>query len=284
MSALSRHSSVITPTITVANPVVLGVRGGVRLERGCWQGHEVFVKSLSSSDPDFRVRFHHEGRVVQRLMHPAIVPLLAHTQEQLVFPFIEGCSLRELLDSRRLSVAEAVSVTQGVLTAARFFHAQGVTHHDLKPENVMLLGGVASAECVRVADFGMAHDKRLKDDLHAGTRMGTPQFMAPEQFQGVRGDARSDLYAAGGLLFDCLAGEPPHPDALGWLVGLSSERLPLPGPNELHPVIERALQRDPAQRPQTAQQMAALLSEAWAAIFSPSTLHREQRRLKKTHA
>lgn len=284
MPVSSLRSYVAAPAIVVSNPSLLGMRGGVRLERGCWQGHDVFVKSLLGGDPDFRVRFHHEGLVVHRLIHPAIVPLLAHTQEQLVFPFIKGCSLRELLDLRRLSAAEAVAVTQGVLNAARFFHAQGVTHHDLKPENVMLLGGVASAESVRVTDFGMAHDRRLKEDLHAGTRMGTPQFMAPEQFQGVRGDARSDLYAAGGLLFDCLAGEPPHPDALGWLVGLSSERLPLPGPSALHPVIECALQRDPEQRPQTAQQMAALLSEAWNATPSQIDLQPGQRRLKKTHA
>lgn len=249
--------------ITLSDCDLLSVHGGVRLERGRWRGQDVFVKALVSGDPEFRLRFHHEGRVVRRLSHPALVPLLTHTQDQLVFPFVQGCSLRELLDLRRLSAAEAVSVTLGVLVAACAVHRQGVTHHDLKPENVMLLGGLARAESVRVTDFGMAHDRALPDDLHAGTRMGTPQFMAPEQFGGVRGDVRSDLYAVGSLLFDCLAGEPPHPDALGWLVGLPSERLPLPGPAALHPLLESALQRDPAGRPQSAEQMAAQLREAW---------------------
>ncbi|GAA4005907.1 serine/threonine-protein kinase [Deinococcus rubellus] len=255
--------SPITRPITLSNCALLSAHGGVRLERGCWRGQDVFVKALVGGDAEFRLRFHHEGRVVRRLSHPALVPLLTHTQDQLVFPFVQGCSLRELLDTRRLSAAEAVSVTLGVLSAACAFHRQGVTHHDLKPENVMLLGGRACAESVRVTDFGMACDRTLPDGLHAGTRMGTPQFMAPEQFNGVRGDTRSDLYAVAGLLFDCLAGEPPHPDALGWLVGLSSECLPLPGPAALHPLLESALQRDPDKRPQSAEQMAKQLREAW---------------------
>ncbi|WP_293909085.1 serine/threonine-protein kinase [Deinococcus sp.] len=232
---------------------LMGVRGGVRTERGTWQGRAVFIKSLESADPEYQVRFGHEGRVVSRLSHPRLVPLLGRSRDQLVFPFIEGCSLRELLDLRPLSVAETLSVTRGVLRAACYVHDQGVTHHDLKPENVMLLRGQAGEPCVLVTDFGMAHDRALSDDLHAGTRMGTPQFMAPEQFRGVRGDPRSDLYAIGGLIFDCLAGCPPHPDALGWLVGSSQERLPLPGPAALHPVIERALQRAPDDRYQTAR-------------------------------
>ena len=248
---------------------MLGQRGGVRLERGEWRDQAVFVKTLATSDPDFQVRFHHEGRVALRLHHPQIVPLLAHTRDQLLFGFIEGCSLRERLDQQPLSVAEALSVVRGVLLAVRHAHDLGIVHHDLKPENVMLCGGRANEACVRLTDFGMAYDRTLPDDLHAGTRMGTPQFMAPEQFQGVRGDARSDLYALGALLFDCLAGHPPHPDALGWLVGLSSERLPLPGPAALHPLLVSALERDPARRPQTAAAMLGQLDEAVELLPEP---------------
>ena len=264
--------------VALSECALLSARGGVRLERCKWRGQDVFVKALISGDAELRRLFHHEGRVLRRLSHPALVPLLRHTQDQLVFPFIQGCSLRELLDTRRLSAAEAVSVTLGVLDAACAFHRQGVVHHDLKPENVMLLDGRARAESVRVTDFGMACDRTLPDDLHAGTRMGTPQFMAPEQFNGTRGDARSDLYALGSLLFDCLAGEPPHPDALGWLVGLSSQRLPLPGPAALHPLLESALQRDPGKRPQSAEQMACQLREAWQRASA------EERSLRNTRA
>ncbi len=249
------------PALTVAHPTLLGLHGGVRLERGLWQGQDVFVKSLETADPQVRSRFDHEGSVVRRLSHPALAPLLTRSREQLVFAWIAGCSLRQRLERGRLSAEEALDVTLGVLAAARSFHAAGVTHHDLKPENVMLLGGRAAAGCVRVVDFGMAHDRTLSSDVHQGVRMGTPQFMPPEQFQGVRGDPRSDLYAVGALLFDCLAGAPPHPDALGWLIGSSRERLPLPGPPALKALIGRALQRDPAQRPQSAAAFVCALEE-----------------------
>ena len=266
-----------TPAVTLSDLTALGRRGGVRLERGTWQGQAVFVKSLETGDPESRVRFHHEGRVICSLSHPALVPLLAHTGEQLLFPFVEGCSLRELLDQRRrLSVPETLAVVGGVLEAASYFHAQGVVHQDLKPENILLVGGRAAGEAVRVTDFGMAHAEHLNEDLQAGTRMGTPQFMAPEQFLGVRGDPRSDVYAVGGLLFDCLAGEPPHPDALGWLLGLSNERLPLPGPAALHPLIERSLSRDPAERPQTAKQMQRALRAAAARLSGGRPLPRRE--------
>lgn len=257
MTVSSSAQSVVAQAIT--GRALLGVRGGVRTERGDWQGEAVFIKSLESDDPEYRVRFEHEGQVVSRLGHPGLVPLLARSQGQLVFPFVEGCSLRELLEVRSLTVAETLSVARGVLWAACYVHAQGVTHHDLKPENVMLIRAQAAEAQVLVTDFGMAHDRTLPGDLHAGTRMGTPQFMAPEQFRGVRGDPRSDLYAVGGLIFDCLAGQPPHPDALGWLMGSSHDRLPLPGPAALHPVIERALERDPADRFQTARDMLCAL-------------------------
>ena len=262
MTALSR-AQVLTDRI------LLGQRGGVRLERGEWRERAVFAKTLAISDPDFQVRFHHEGRVALRLHHPQIVPLLAHTREQLLFEFIEGCSLRERLDRGPLSVPEALSAVRGVLLALRHAHELGIVHHDLKPENVMLCGGQPDEACVRLTDFGMAHDRSLPEDLHAGTRMGTPQFMAPEQFRGLRGDARSDLYSAGALLFDCLAGQPPHQDALGWLVGLSSERLPLPGPAALHALMEAALERDPVRRPQSAEAMLRQLDAAQGALPEP---------------
>ncbi|AWN22879.1 serine/threonine protein kinase [Deinococcus irradiatisoli] len=249
------------PALTVSNCALLSQRGGVRLERGCWQGRDVFVKTLDTADPDIRQRFEHEGEVARRLSHPGIVPLLTRSSERLVFPWVAGCSLRERLEHGPLSPYAALEVTLGVLAAMQAFHEAGVVHHDLKPENVMLLGGRSCAGCVRVTDFGMAHDRTLSSDLHQGTRMGTPQFMPPEQFQGVRGDPRSDVYAVGALLFDCLAGEPPHPDALGWLVGLSSVRLPLPGPAALHPLLESALERDPQRRPPSARALLRALEE-----------------------
>lgn len=246
-------------TQAIARRRVLTRRGGVQSEAGEWRGLPVFVKTLLTDDPEAALRFDHEGRIAGDLTHPLIVPLLARTPDQLIFPFVEGGTLRERVEGGPLPLAEALEVACGVLEAAEYLHAQGVTHHDLKPENVLMAGGRGRSECVRLIDFGMSHSRALPLDVHDGTRMGTPHFMAPEQFRGVRGDPRSDLYSAGVLLFDCLCGFPPYEDALGWLVGLHADRAPLPGPPALHPVLEAALSRDPADRPASAAEMRAAL-------------------------
>ncbi|WP_019584884.1 serine/threonine-protein kinase [Deinococcus apachensis] len=248
-------------TQAIARRRVLTRRGGVQSEAGEWRGRPVFVKTLLTDDPEAALRFDHEGRIAGSLTHPLIVPLLARSPNQLIFPFVEGGTLRERVERGPLPLAEALEVTCGVLEAAEYLHAQGVTHHDLKPENVLLANGQGRGQCVRLIDFGMSHSRALPLDVHDGTRMGTPHFMAPEQFRGVRGNPRSDLYSAAVLLFDCLCGFPPYEDALGWLVGLHAECAPLPGPSVLHPILRAALSRDPAGRPDSAAQMCAALRE-----------------------
>ncbi|GMA15092.1 serine/threonine protein kinase [Deinococcus metallilatus] len=258
--------SQLTEARSLEPPRVLAVRGGIQSEVGEWRGREVFVKTLLTDDPQAALRFEHEGQIAAGLDHPLVVPLLAQTRAQLIFPFVPGPTLRERVEHGPLSPAEALGVTCGVLGAVTHLHARGVTHHDLKPENVLLAGGSLRGECVRLVDFGMSHSQALPHDIHGGTRMGTPHFMAPEQFQGVRGDPRSDLYSVGVLLFDCLAGHPPYEDALGWLVGLCDDCAPLPGPPELHPVLQAALSRDPAERPGSAAEMRAALRGAARAL------------------
>ncbi|MFC4456048.1 serine/threonine-protein kinase [Deinococcus sonorensis] len=236
-----------------------GVREGVDRGPAQWNGRLVFVKRLVSDQPEQRQRFRREGRVLSRLRHPLIVPLLDQGERELVFPMIAGETLRERIERGPLNVCAALQLMAGLLDALQYIHQQGVVHHDLKPENVMLVGGQLNARSVRLIDFGMAHDPLDPEDSNSVARMGTPQFMPPEQFQGRRGDPRSDLYAAGVLLWDALSGQIPHPDALGWLVGLRPERGPLPGPAALHPLLERCLSRDPAQRPQSALDLRVAL-------------------------
>jgi serine/threonine protein kinase len=245
---------------------VLARRGGVQSESGEWRGQAVFVKTLLSQDPEAVQRFDHEGQIAAALAHPGIVPLLTRGPAQLTFPWVEGGTLRERVELGPLRPAEALGVADGLLGAVAYLHAQGVTHHDLKPENVLLEGGHAHGECVRVIDFGMSHARALPHDVHDGTRLGTPHFMAPEQFRGTRGDPRSDLYSVGVLLFDCLAGYPPYADALGWLTGLRGERAPPPGPPEMHELLNAALSRDPADRPASAKEMRAALRAVASAL------------------
>ncbi len=221
-------------------------RSGVRLERAEWRGQAVLVKTLTEDTPELLARFHREGEIASRLNHPNIVPLLAHTRSQLIYRFIEGGDLRAKLDAGVLETREALDLTRGLLGALGHAHARGVIHLDLKPENVLLEGGR-----VRVTDFGLSHDRALPRITSRGDRFGTPHYMPPEQYQGVRNEPRSDLYSAAAILFEALAGAPPYPDPFGWLSGASDERVPTaPGP--LRPLLDSALERDPARRPSSA--------------------------------
>jgi len=248
--------------LKVKTPIPLGFRAGIEHLRGEWKNRPVFMKTMSSSDPEQQERFAHEGLINGRLSHPLLVPLLAHSERQLIFPFIEGCTLREVIEAGPLAPAQAASVFSGLLDVVGYLHEQGVTHHDLKPENVMLEGGRLEAGAVRLIDLGMAHDRQASSDTHAGTRMGTPHFMAPEQFQGLRGDVRSDVYALGVLLWDALAGQPPYADPLSWLLGVSCQRAPLPKPAALQPLLEGCLHRHPADRFQSTAEMLRMLMAA----------------------
>ena len=159
-------------------------------------------------------RFLAEIRVTAALQHPNLVPLFDSGEADgllyYVMPYVDGESLRaRLRRERQLPVAEAVRLTVAMADALDHAHRQGVVHRDLKPENVLLQDGQP-----RVADFGIA----LAVSRAGGERLtqqrvtiGTPQYMSPEQAAGDRDvDARSDVYALGCLLYEMLAGEPPH--------------------------------------------------------------------------
>ncbi|UTA50735.1 protein kinase [Deinococcus radiodurans] len=167
----------------IAHMEVTSYRAGVQGGSGLWRGQAVYVKTLVSDDPDRVAMFHHEGAVAARLSHPLVTPLLAHTPNQLIFPLLRGGTLRDLVRCGPLDADAATQVTWGVLQAVSHLHGRGVTHHDLKPENVLLIGGQSQVEAVRLIDFGMSHAAGLPLDIHSGTRMGTPQFMAPSSFR-----------------------------------------------------------------------------------------------------
>lgn len=256
------------PNLEVTQTRLLSRSRGLRCEGAHWRTRPVFVKTRESHSPCVVRRFWQEGEIASRLRHPLVVPLLARTPTQLVYPWVQGRSLRDLLGEGPLPPDQATSVAWGVLEALAYLHGQGVTHHDLKPENVMLEGGRAEADAVRLVDFGMSHAQDLPDGPE-GLRMGTPQFMAPEQFGGQRGDPRSDLYSVGALLFDCVAGEPPHRDALGWLSGQPQPPLQLPGPAALYTFFGRTLQRDPERRTAQIRELQACLNQARGMLDLP---------------
>jgi predicted Ser/Thr protein kinase len=162
-------------------------------------------------DPDFARRFNGEARALARLSHPNIVQVFDFARESdlyyLTMEFVEGRSLREVLREKSPEAKEIVRMISSACDALEYAHAQGVVHRDIKPENVL----VDAEGRVKVADFGLA--KLTQSDAASGviTRtgaiLGTPRYMAPEQFETPSGvDHRCDVYALGVVLHEMLAG------------------------------------------------------------------------------
>ncbi len=157
-------------------------------------------------------RFLREVKVTAQLQHPHILPLFDSGKAgDLVFyvmPFIEDASLRALLErEKQLPVDQAVRIATEVADALDYAHRRGIVHRDIKPENILLHAGTAL-----LADFGIAlatgDSERLTE---TGLAVGTPEYMSPEQATADRNpDGRSDIYALGCVLYEMLAGEPPH--------------------------------------------------------------------------
>jgi serine/threonine-protein kinase len=217
-------------------------------------------------------RFITEIKVTANLQHPNLVPLFdsgeADGQLYYVMPFVEGESLRSRLDrERQLSVDEAVRIATDVAKAMDYAHRHGVIHRDLKPENILLHEGQAL-----VADFGIAlavTNAAGARITQSGMSIGTPQYMSPEQAAGDRAlDGRTDIYALGTVLYEMLTGDPPHVASTAQAtVAKVLVETPHPVrstrpsvPAHVDAAIARALEKVPADRFATAQEMADALT------------------------
>ena len=159
-------------------------------------------------------RFLHEIQIAANLNHPHILTLIDSGEADgflyYVMPYVQGESLRDKLQrEKQLAVEDALAITQDVASAMAYAHTQGVIHRDLKPGNILLHEGEAM-----VADFGLALALRAAGGqrlTEAGLSLGTPEYMSPEQATADQDvDARSDIYSLGAVLYELLAGEPPH--------------------------------------------------------------------------
>jgi serine/threonine protein kinase len=249
----------------VLEPVrVLSQQGLVRVELAKWEDRLVVVKRLSGFSPEATRRLEREADVVRKLDHENIVPLLGTLDGSLVYAYAPGMNLAEALGHGPLTITRSLKILRDVLRALAHAHAMGVIHCDVKPSNVLIRG-----ERALLTDFGFAKDLALTAITGDQQMLGTPNYMAPEQFQGVRTDSRSDLYAAGAVLYHMLTGAPPYGNqVLRFLTG--DERVllePLPSAaGWLTPVVERALARDPEARfPDAEAMLDALLAIPTAA-------------------
>lgn len=262
-------------------------RGGmadVLLGRDIRLGRSVAIKQLRADlarDPMLQSRFRREAQAVAGLNHPAIVAVYdtgemdlpgvaAHEVKVpfIVMEYVQGRTLRDFIKARDLGIEDSVVYTLGVLAALEYSHRSGIVHRDIKPANVM----VTPDGSVKVMDFGIA--RALADSAATMTQtqavLGTAQYLSPEQARGEAVDARSDLYSAACLLYEMLAGRPPFIGDSPVSVAYQHVReLPEPASRfnpqvtpALDSVLEHALQKDKAERFQTAAAFAEALRSA----------------------
>lgn len=236
-------------------------------------GRDVAIKVLHENfarDREFVERFRREATAAAGLQHPNVVSVYDRGSWEdtsyIAMELIEGAPLRELIN-RGLTTGEAVEVTRQVLAAAGFAHSRGIVHRDLKPMNVL----IDRDGRIRVTDFGIARAGN-SEITQTGSVMGTAQYISPEQAQGMEVGPTSDIYSIGIILFEMLTGRVPFDgeNAVAIAMKQVTEEPPLPssinpqiGP-ALDAVVMRALAKDPAQRFQTAAEMAAALDSAEA--------------------
>jgi serine/threonine protein kinase/tetratricopeptide (TPR) repeat protein len=248
-------------------------------------GRRVAVKTIREPDPEAQRRFHREARAAASVSHPHVCQLFEIGDDQgrlfLAMELLTGRTLAERLSEGPLAPAEVASLGRETLSALSALHSAGIVHRDLKPTNVFL-----TPHGVKLLDFGLARPlpSELTQTLGKGTELtrpglvvGTPRYMAPEQVLGQAVDERTDIFAAGAVLYESLAGRPPFigttvvevlsatlhesPPALSGSAAVVS----------LDRIIRRALAKNSAERFASADEMSRALAAIPTAEGSSAT-------------
>ena len=264
-----------------------GGMGIVLLARDVALDRLVAIKLLPphlAENAENRDRFLQEARTAAGLSHPNIVPIHAVEQHgELVFfvmGFVDGETLRErVARSGPLPPRLAMKVLQEVAWALGYAHQRGVIHRDIKPDNIMI---ERAGDRALVTDFGIATGRRAGDDGTPGEIIGTARYMSPEQACGEPVDARSDLYSLGATMFFALTGRAPFEASN--LPAILTQQLARPAPllQQVRPevparlaaVVDTCLQKEPAERLQSGDEVARQVGEALGRDFRAPPLVR----------
>lgn len=257
-----------------------GGMGEVYLAEDTNLGRRVAIKfpMLTSNERDFRARFLREARAISELSNPHIATLFDYGETSdghpfLVMELVQGRTLARMIDKGELTLPLALQIIEDVATALTEAHARGIVHRDIKPQNIM----VNDRGQVKVLDFGLA--KQLNEDpitvsepeaqtllrLHtrSGALVGTPAYLSPEQAMGGNVDARSDLFALGGVFYECVTGQPAFPGSNLIEIAANVIHVEPPPPSTVNPdlppeldsVIQRALAKNVEKRYQSAAEL-----------------------------
>jgi serine/threonine-protein kinase len=249
------------------------------------RGHDITPQELSA-------RFRNEARAVARLNHPAIVTIFDYDDQDpvgayIAMEYINGCALDEYVKLRpELHLEDAISAMQQVLAGLAYAHRQGVIHRDIKPSNLL----VTREGLVKITDFGIAKIGP-RSQTQSGLIVGTPQYMAPEQYMGGVVDHRCDIHAAGAVLYELLTGSPPFQGSAAEVMYKVCHEVPRPVsqvnpllPQAFDPVVAKALDKIAANRYASAGEFQEALRASWDLISPrpPSSTLSDRARLVAT--
>ncbi len=297
---------------------VLGYGGMSEVHRGLDTrlGRDVAVKVLRADlarDPQFQMRFRREAQNAAALNHPAIVAVYDTGEvtsdfgplPYIVMEYVDGQTLREIVKSTGpMTQQKVIEVMADVCAALDFSHRHQIIHRDVKPANIM----INRAGAVKVMDFGIARALGEGQNVtQTAAVIGTAQYLSPEQARGEAVDARSDVYAAGCVLFELLTGEPPFTGDTPVAVAYQHVREDPKAPSQVNPsippaldaVVLKALSKNPANRYQSAAEMrtdlvrvrsgqsplapAVLSDDERTAMMAPSSPTGATRRINGRH-
>ncbi|MGA8767701.1 MAG: serine/threonine-protein kinase [Candidatus Acidiferrales bacterium] len=242
-------------TVYRATDVRTGRQVAIKLPHPEMEGDQIFAE-----------RFQREQEIGKHFDHPGVMKVIPddhRTQNYMVTEWVEGKLLRQILsEEKKISAERAAKIALGICQALGYIHNHGIVHRDLKPEHVM----VDSQDHIKLVDFGLAGQTGARRITFANLSQLTssPEYISPEQVKGKRGDARSDLYALGVMLYEMVTGRVPFLGANAFAI--MNDRLlryPIP-PREidrsispqLQEVIYRALEREPQYRYANAHDFA----------------------------
>ena len=255
---------------------LVGVGGMANVYRGVDEktGNAIAVKVLKEEfldNEELVRRFKNESKAISILDHPNIVKVydvsVTDKLQYIVMEYVDGITLKEYLKQRggALTWKETVHFATQVLGALQHAHSKGIIHRDVKPQNIMLLADGS----IKMMDFGIARFSRAQSQTVSDKAIGSVHYISPEQAKGDKTDARTDIYSVGVMLYEMLSGKLPF-DGDGAvsiaIMQISDKAKPLAQvapnvPEGLRQITEKAMEKDPAKRYQSAQEMLDAIEE-----------------------